>query len=313
MPDNWNPQRLTAVEFEQGSKPENPLPTPGKKYDGQYREELSALYPATQQTTQLVLTTSIAATDKLTLTITPIGTPTGLAWGDNLAPVVVEFTAATALLEDAAAGLVQALKDAQTSGSLNDISNFQRVTDIVLVSKTDEADANIADGLQLKATVPGGIFSVELTATGATTSTQTTTGAADELIPVGFVVMKDGYDENEIPIARLPKAGDTAANILGIVVDSSFCSPVEIGQKHRGYNRGKDLVYTPWGSGTAYAEKNVAIDAQLYIRLIAVGSLDEVGALTDTADGANTLAYPGVKTLRSSAKFGSCAYLASHP
>lgn len=303
-----NTQPLLEVEFRKGSQATNPIPPPGKDYDGQVSETLSAMYPQTQQVTTVTLGATVAVDDVITLVITPINTATGTAWADNLGPVTIKFTATTTDLDDAAAGLVAAAAAAQTVVSESDLANFQRLTDFVLVTK------GAADAFVLTATQFGADFSYTLTSTGATTHSAVTTGASDEFIPVGFVIMKDGYTSNDYPNARLPKVGDTAADILGVVMDSNFVRPLVAGQKRRGYQRNSMLVYRPWGTGTADSEIALAVDDALLVRLVAGAGENELpGIITNVVDGGNTLAIPGAKSLRTTPGAGTSAYALPHP
>jgi len=265
---------LAQAPFTSGSRELNPLPQPGNRLDGRQHEDDFALYPSTRQVTTITLLTSTATADITTLTVTPTLMATGAAWPDDIGPVSIAFvTAGTQTLAAVAAGL-EAAATAQTKiATLDDLSNYDRIRDIVLVTSS-------GDDVILTARLPGASFTFTLVTDGNLTSSSVTTGTADAPIRLGTVIAQGTVNPNGSRECANAVAGDT---VLGIALDSNFVEASSPGDAHKFYLRKAEVLYAAWGSCTVYAESSCAIDAQAYFRTTAAGT-EINGALTDTPD-----------------------------
>jgi hypothetical protein len=313
MPNVLNIQPTQEVEFRKGSTATNPIPPPGQPYDGRASGNLSALYPSTQQSTLITLTGSTAEGDVTTLTVTPILMSTGSAWGDNLGPITVTFTTGAApndTLDAVAKGLVQALTDSQTVSGLEDIANFQRISELIQWSSPGTAE------ILLVSQLAGATFSFAISSTGLVTDDGgVTTGTDDEPLYVGMAAAIDSYKNDGTPVLRPVQAGDTADQLV-LVMDSIMCEPLEAGSPFRYYKRNKDVAWRHFGSASAWCGQAVTtVNSAVSVRLTtSTGGSEPLGELlvSDPGDGTTLVTWTGKTFLRTSTA-GNCAIDIPHP
>jgi hypothetical protein len=312
MPNYTHIQPTLAVQFAKDSTATNPIPPIGQAYDGRQGQDLSALYPATQQSTTITLGGSTVEGDVHTLTITPVLMATGSAWADELGPISVEFETGAApddILDAVAKGLVQALTDSQTIVDLQDLAKFQRIAEIVQWSSPG------TDQIELVSTQAGATFSYSLTSTGAVTETSVTTGTADEPLYPGFAAYVDSYKPDGTPVLRPLQAGDADASRVVLVMDSMMCEALEPGEPFRRYKRKRDVPWRYFGSASGYGEGAApTIGAPVFVRLQPdPGGVGIPGALSAVdAGGGQHLQVPWT-FLRVTDKAGAQAIDIPHP
>lgn len=270
-----------AVQFANGDRASSPLPPPGRLYDGRDGEPGSALFEAQKQSTVVTLSGTVAVNDKTTITVTPKKTQAGSAWSEQLVPISVTFVATDTSLTTVAAGLVTALAAAQTVSNLADLSNYQRVQDIVLVSSTGAAITLVARDSGATFTVS---ISSELAAGGAGTvgSSQVTSNATPTKLHIGIVGVRVGYEANGTPKIAEPSASSLSSDILGVVMDGIGKAPQDPGYLLEHYVDGADAPYQDWGATMAYAEGPFTVDGDVYVRKLAPAG-EQIGAVAAAA------------------------------
>lgn len=293
------------IDFTAGQGAIRPLAPPGNDFDNRLKEDGSAVYPAAPQVTSIVLGGTAATGNVATLTLTPTAGANGSAWADELTELSVSVTVGATETLDALGALIEAAAAAaQTVTSVADFDNYARWRDVASVEYVAASDTLVISGSDSDVR-----FTATLTANGSITSTQSSTGAEEDPLRIGIVGARDAYGTDGIEEIKAPVSGTVAADIMGVVMDSTQAAPAESGLTYKTYARGKDVVYRRKGSATVYAEAVVTAGNQVYVRKTAAATevagaiagsatTDTVQITTVTPTAADDTVYRALVTIR---------------